>query len=243
MPSISQLVRGLLPPRNGQPVMIVGMHRSGTSYLTGSLQAAGLELVSFSAWNPHNTKGNRENQAIVDFHEKMLAARGCAWDIPPAGNVAWTEDEHREARDLIDTFRGHAVWGFKDPRALLFVEGWRELLPKLRFVGVFRHPDAVFRSLTARGHQMTPGQVYALWACYNQRLLALHRITEFPLLCFDDSEAVLHDKLNRVLRALKLRELGNERFFSSELRHHASAEGALPAPIEAMYQSLKDLAL
>ena len=51
---------------------VLGMHRSGTSALIGSLQAAGLHLGKHNTWNAHNLKGNRENNDIVQLHEELL---------------------------------------------------------------------------------------------------------------------------------------------------------------------------
>ena len=223
-------------------VMIVGMHRSGTSFLTGSLQLAGLELGNHSAWNPHNLKGNRENLDIVNFHERLLAARDMAWDRPPEGALEWTEQETADARALIAGYEGVRLWGFKDPRSLLLVHGWQKLLPELHFVGVFRHPGAVASSLRARG-DMDEQRALALWRHYNARLLELHKRRSFPLLCFDEPEHELHGKLNRVIRSLGLRELEEDRFFHGELRHHEAVTGALAPELESMYRTLRALAL
>lgn len=223
------------------PVMVVGMHRSGTSFLTGSLQQAGLELGKHSAWNPHNLKGNRENQDIVAFHDAVLTARNAGWDRPPAEPVVWSETETQQASALIAEYQGVAHWGFKDPRALLMVEGWHTLLPDLQFVGIFRHPSAVARSLDARGG-MPQAKAFALWTAYNRRLLALYRKRPFPLLCFDEEESVLHRKLNQVLIELGLNSLQDERFFSAELKHHEQEHASLSDDLHALYQELCGLA-
>jgi len=220
-----------------RPVMVVGMHRSGTSFLTGSLQQAGLELGEISAWNPHNLKGNRENNDIVAFNDAVLAARGHTWDNPPQTPIEWTPAERAHAESLIAGY-GDTRWGFKDPRALLLLEGWQALIPDLAFVGIFRHPGAVAESLNARGG-MAQEKAFSLWQAYNQRLLTLHQRQPFPLLCFDESEQVLHDKLNTVLLELGLQALGNDRFFSAELKHHELLSETLPEPLEAMYQELR----
>lgn len=217
-------------------VMVVGMHRSGTSFLTGSLQQAGLELGKFSAWNPHNLKGNRENLEIVAFNDEVLLKRGFAWDNPPTAPVLWSDEEYAAARELIAEYDGVARWGFKDPRTLLLVEGWRHLLPELRFVGIFRHPTAVAQSLAARGG-MPQEQAFALWLAYNKRLLALYRQVKFPLLCFDEDESVLHRKLDAVLDELGL-EPSAERFFSAELKHHEQVRQPLPAELQKLYREL-----
>lgn len=222
-------------------LMVVGMHRSGTSFLTGSLQEAGLELGKHSTWNPHNLKGNRENTDIVAFHDEMLAARGAAWDNPPSEAPQWTEAEYVAARQLIDDYQGAPRWGFKDPRALLAVEGWQRLIPDLRFVGIFRHPSAVADSLQARGG-MPREQAFALWKAYNSRLLELHRRVKFPVLCFDEDENSLHHKLDAVLTRYGLVPPQSERFFSSDLKHHQQGGEAIAPELEDLYQALKAIA-
>lgn len=234
----AQSLRGEAGSSTPMTIMVVGMHRSGTSFLTGSLQQAGLELGKHSAWNPHNLKGNRENQDIVAFHDEVLAARGCAWDNPPPTQIIWTVEERRRAEALMDGYRDVPRWGFKDPRALLMVEGWQQLLPELRFVGIFRHPTAVAQSLAARGG-MSEVQALALWQAYNLRLLRLYQQAAFPLLCFDEDEAQLHEKLDAVLLETGLEPLLGERFFSAELKHHVRVEQPLPQDVDAIYQELR----
>jgi hypothetical protein len=107
-----------------QAVLILGMHRSGTSCLTGSLQEAGLYLGAINESAPNNAKGNRENLAIMDLQNEVLAASGGAWDRPPDA-VVWSA-EHKARRDaLIATYPADRIWGFKDPRTLLTLEGWQ----------------------------------------------------------------------------------------------------------------------
>lgn len=219
-------------------VMVVGMHRSGTSFLTGSLQQAGLELGNISAWNPHNLKGNRENLDIVQFSDEVLEKRGSAWDKPPAEAIEWTADEMARARELIAGYASVTHWGFKDPRSLLLVEGWQQLLPELQFVGIFRHPTAVAQSLAVRGG-MPEEQAFALWLAYNQRLLKLYRQSPFPILCFDESEAQLHRKLDQVIDELGLQPPSSERFFSAELKHHGHERKPIPRELDKLYRELR----
>ena len=221
--------------------MVVGMHRSGTSFLTGSLQLAGLELGKHSAWNPHNLKGNRENEDIVIFHDELLARHGFAWDNPPPSSLTWTEPDRQAARQWMAQYEGISHWGFKDPRSLLLVEGWQRLVPNLRFIGIFRHPVAVARSLDARGG-MPQGQAFALWKAYNSKLLALHKIRAFPVLCFDEDENTLHQKLDSVLAELGLKSPPDERFFSSELKHHKAENSPVPDDLHSLYDSLQRVA-
>lgn len=223
------------------PVMVVGMHRSGTSFLTGSLQLAGLELGEHSEWNRHNQKGNRENQDIVAFHDAVLARNGFAWDNPPPGPLSWTDEEVADARRWMDQYKDEPRWGFKDPRSLLLVEGWLDLVPNLQFVGIFRHPEAVSRSLRKRG-RMTEERAQDLWKAYNSRLLDLHKARQFPLLCFDESEHVLHEKLDLICAELGLKTPPDERFFSAELKHHKARSNSMPQDLKTLYRSLREVA-
>lgn len=220
------------------PLVVIGMHRSGTSFLTGSLQLAGLDLGHHSTWNPHNRKGNRENGDIVAFHDAVLAARGAAWNLPPEAPVAWTDVERAEAWRLVTAYDRSRPWGFKDPRTLLMVEEWRRLCPGARFVGIFRNPVAVSRSLMSRS-PITEAETLMLWEAYNRRLLALHDVQPFPLLSFDESEAVLQGKLNAVLAGLGLQPLSREVFFSAELKHHEGAKETVPATLRPVWDALR----
>ena len=47
-----------------QPIVILGMHRSGTSCLAGCLEELGLHLGTVITSAPHNKKGNRENPEL-----------------------------------------------------------------------------------------------------------------------------------------------------------------------------------
>ena len=53
-----------LPSTSLPCVIVLGMHRSGTSLLTGSLEAAGLHLGEVNNAARYNPKGNKENESI-----------------------------------------------------------------------------------------------------------------------------------------------------------------------------------
>ena len=47
--------------RSGHAILMLGMHRSGTSCLTGIMQALGVHLGEVFTESTWNKKGNREN--------------------------------------------------------------------------------------------------------------------------------------------------------------------------------------
>lgn len=236
---LATLGRGPAPaPR--PPVLVLGMHRSGTSFLAGSLQAAGLALDGASTWDKHNQKGNRERRDLMELHEGMLARRGFSWKAPPPGAVAWTGEEREAARALVAAAAASGrPWGFKDPRTLLLAEGWLDLFPDARLVGIFRHPALVAASLKARSGSHVPREdAFALWAAYNRRLLALHDQRPFPVLSFDEPEDLLRARLDALLPGLGLRP-PPEPFFDRGLRHHEAAPGEVHPSLRDLWAALE----
>lgn len=219
-------------------VCILGMHRSGTSCLTGSLEEAGLYLAERHTWNPYNRKGNRENQKFVDLNDEVLAANNGAWNKPP-GRVNWSDSQLNRARELLASYADYKVFGFKDPRVLLVLEGWKQVCPQLQFVGVFRHPNAVARSLANRD-EMPREQALALWYRYNKVLYSEHRKKPFPLLCFDESEGEFRHKLDALILRLGLQALNSEQYFYDEQLRTSNAElgQALPWRVRRLYRKL-----
>jgi len=212
------------PRHPARSVIILGMHRSGTSALAGSLEEAGLEMGEVVGAAPHNRKGNRENWAILQMQEDLLARNGGSWKNVPSA-VRWF-DLHRAVRDdFIAGFRGAQVWGFKDPRNLLTLDGWLEVLPDAELVGIFRHPMLVASSLRRRdGLAIEEG--LSLWCLYNEKLLALHRMRPFPLIEFDDDPDLFRRKLRFICEALRLPgRFRAPRFFEDALRHRHERDG------------------
>lgn len=228
------------PERRGPPLVVLGMHRSGTSFLTGTLQLAGLELGPHNTRARHNAKGNRENPEIVAFHDAVLAARGASWRSPPPDPIRWTPAEEARARALVASYEDTPRWGFKDPRSLAMIDEWRRICPGAGLIGIFRNPVSVTRSLLDRGMEITEAECWDLWRHSNEVLLRLHEAEPFPLFCFDESARVLHRKLGRILPDYGLAPPGRETFFSAELRHHkAAAQGQIPKDLRPLYQALK----
>jgi hypothetical protein len=220
-------------------ICVLGMHRSGTSCLTGSLQAAGLQLGKHHTWNRYNTRGNRENQDFVDFHEDLLAANGGSWDRPPR-RLNYSAADVARARDLVTGFEDER-WGFKDPRAMLALHLWNRVIPDAQYVGIFRHPLAVRDSLQRRDARTTEETCLKLWFHYNRLLYREYRRRPFPLLCFDWDEETFHDKLNSVISDLGLAPLSPEqRFYSNELRNFSPGEeSSLPWRLRRLYGKLR----
>jgi len=157
-------------------VLVLGMHRSGTSALTRLVHLLGVpagpptELMEAA---PSNTSGHWEVTRLSDLDDALLADVGARWSGPPPRPVeldAVAAGRPAEAKALWrEVFgEGPAVW--KDPRACLTLPVWRQVLPAPVAVVVLRDPVEVARSLAARnGFSLDYG--LALWERYLRSLL------------------------------------------------------------------------
>lgn len=151
-------------------IVVLGMHRSGTSCLAGMLAAGGLASAGEAVRNWDNARGHHEMLDVVRLDEAVLAHSGGHWlSAPP--EVRWT-DEHSRARDqLLEACVGGRPALLKDPRMLLAIPFWRASRVAFHAIGIVRHPLAVARSLESwRGMPLVEG--VALWTAHNRALAA-----------------------------------------------------------------------
>jgi len=201
-------------------IIVLGMHRSGTSCLTGSLEQAGLYLGDVNRTAPYNAKGNQENRTIMDLNDAVLSGSGAAWDHPPKSPPVWSK-EHRDLRDkILASYPDDQIIGFKEPRTLFTLDGWLEAIPETGLVGTFRHPLAVAKSLQSR-NGFPLGRGFDLWLSYNRRLLAVSQTRELPLINFDLPTDHYQSALRTICEKLDLTPpLGGFDFFETDLRQN-----------------------
>ena len=203
----------------GQRTLIVlGMHRSGTSCLAGILEKAGVFFGDVARSSTFNVKGNIENVRIMNLHDELLRQNNGAWDNPPA-DIKWTDDLKCE-RDRIIQEYGHApFWGFKDPRVLFALDGWLEVLQDVFLVATYRHPCSVAKSLEKR-NKFSHDKSLSLWMGYNKKLLFYYEKFKFPVVSFDLAEAEYKNKISELLALLECDSIDDAfEFYENGLRN------------------------
>ncbi|MBI5463210.1 MAG: sulfotransferase family protein [Gammaproteobacteria bacterium] len=198
------------------PVVVLGMHRSGTSFLVRTLNLAGLWLGGEDKLHTvegrakiGNPKGNYENVEGIAINDAILTRSGGTWYNPPKQLVA-TPDDTRRIVELCTALRsgqpeGYLRWGWKDPRTVLTLDIWLQTLKSNIFiVGSYRHPSAVAQSLAARdGIPLEVG--YGLWGVYVHHLLHHIRKHPYALVRFDVDPEHLLEQVSDVCRRTGLR--------------------------------------
>jgi hypothetical protein len=149
-------------------VLVLGMHRSGTSLCSHVLSALGVDMADKIAGPgntslaPDNPHGHWERWEIVGFHDRILGlfnrdywGRLHDFALP----VAWWADPRvaqirREMIGFLEERMGEGWFGFKDPRTVRLMPVWHQILRELklspRVVFCLRNPAQVARSLQAR---------------------------------------------------------------------------------------------
>lgn len=142
-------------------LIVLGMHRSGTSALSGMLRDIGLDAPKdLMPPTKDNPKGYFESIGVISENERLLSALGTSWRFDKPMPRGWIDQqpaaEWRKAilRKLRASFDGATFPVLKDPRLCLLLAGLRCWLQAdaidFRFVLVVRHPLEVVKSLLAR---------------------------------------------------------------------------------------------
>lgn len=212
------------------PLLILGMHRSGTSCLAGCLEAGGLVLGDVNTSAAHNARGNREHETIRAIHDRLLAVHGYSWDHPPPGQLRWRPADLEDLKSATEAFQKHSNWGFKDPRSIFCLTGWKDLFSP-RLIATFRHPIAVSQSLIKRSQAwrtpMREQEALSLWVDYNTELLNVSD-KSVPFIRYDTSPDIYREQIEALSGGLKLDAEAALQFYTPDLTHHVSADVAVP---------------
>ncbi|MGB3533044.1 MAG: glycosyltransferase [Microcoleaceae cyanobacterium] len=168
--------------RSSSPVVIItGMHRSGTSLTAALLQNVGVNIGQRLVGSDYgNIRGHFENIDFVNFHKQVLQEN----NIDELGCV--TQDsiqiQHhhiQQAKKLIEIHQDfEQPWGWKDPRTVLFLDLWYQLIPSAKFIFVYRSPwevgDSLYRRSTDSAILNQPELAIKTWRFYNQKILEFY---------------------------------------------------------------------
>lgn len=151
-------------------VLLVGMHRSGTSALARVLNLMGLHLgedEELMPPKPDNPAGFWERTDVHELHEEVFAALGTAWHTvseEDLGRLGAADRQRFENRlgAIVDRLDRHRPWLVKDPRLCLLLPLWRAVVPDPVVVMIVRRPVQVAQSIATRNGFELPVGV-ALW--------------------------------------------------------------------------------
>jgi len=154
-------------------ILVLGMHRSGTSALSHLLTELGADApANLMSPNEDNPKGYFESMPLYLLHDALLASAGSSWDdyrpLPEGWAASPKADEfHQKLKEaVLAEYGGSGFFIMKDPRVCRLVPFWRALLDDMQveplFIHTHRHPLEVASSLQKR-NGFDPGYGHLVW--------------------------------------------------------------------------------
>ena len=221
-------------------ILVLGMHRSGTSAITRTLNLAGAQLPTrLLAPGSHNETGYWESADLAAVHNRILESVGKSWeDYGPFPDSWHTSEAARGFTEEIlavleRDFATASVFVVKDPRICRLVPMWTSVLERFgaeaSFLLAFRDPLEVARSLEARDG-FRPAKSLVMWV---RHVVDAERGSRGSRRVFVSYEALLRDwrtVVRRVGRELSIEwpalspalDAAAEAFLDRSMRHQQS---------------------
>ena len=189
-------------------IVVLGMHRSGTSAVTRVINLLGADLGPEEdlLTDYDNPSGHWESKTLTACNDAILAAFGRSWDFPPWLGSGWEHSPRASAllpqlRDAFSSLGVSGTWAWKDPRTCLTLPLWRRVLGDLCAVLVLRDPSAVVDSIRRRdGIPVLYGT--ALWHHYVRAAVAGAAGLPFASVHFEDLVAHPGPTIDRLVTDL-----------------------------------------
>ena len=181
-------------------VVVLGMHRSGTSALAGVLARLGCDTPKdLMEAKPMNAKGFYESNKISYMNDGLLQSAGSSWFTWQEFNKGWFKSpKAAEFRDLAltnlkEVFDTSRLALLKDPRMCLLVPFWDDVLSAAGYVPKYLHTHRNALEVTLSlshwaGYDPAYGQL--LWLRY---VLEAEAATRGKARCFTSYHQLMQD--------------------------------------------------
>lgn len=246
-------------------VVVLGMHRSGTSAITRSLKVMDINLGDnlIPAKEESNPKGFWEDREVNALNIRMLLALETDWHRLAPIEQGDVELLNRKGYFigavalLFQKTRDMPVFGLKDPRMAKLLPFWKPVMAKCqldaRYVITLRHPLSVVRSLECRdGFDARHG--YFLWLGHVIASLSGTVGCNRVLVDYDRLMQSPEFEVNRIAESLECEidptelRIYQYEFLDKNLRHtvygldELQNDEACPPLVREMYNTLLDVA-
>jgi hypothetical protein len=237
-------------------ILVLGMHRSGTSALTWLLGRLGAALPSDAIdASGDNARGYWESQALVKTDDQLLRVVRSSWFDPrPLDFSRLSEDGLRSRksriREAIESAWGDApLLAIKDPRQCRCVGVVADVLTEMRIepraLLMLRSPAEIARSLAGRDGT-TAAYAHLLWL---RHMIDAERATRGMMRAVVDYDGMLDDWRDTVARIAPLAGCDGWQpdeaeaaeiaaFLDPALRHHRVTAADLEEPLAGIVRAV-----
>jgi len=145
----------IFPPNlkitNHKPLIILGMHRSGTSLLAHWLTNCGFNLgEEMIGPGNGNVNGHFEDLDLYRLHETILRKNNRNYKLREPVSLNYNQKLRNEAMAIYDKRKSQDCWGWKEPRTCLTMDLWKEIIPSYNCLIVYRDYHQVVDSFIRR---------------------------------------------------------------------------------------------
>lgn len=151
-------------------ILVLGMHRSGTSMTAAMIHELGVSMgKTFIDRNRYNPLGYYEDADFHALNRRILAEAGGSWMEPPSHSeiVKLKRVFEQDVTQLLACRSGN--WGWKDPRTSLTLPIYIPFLDNILVVVCHREQSDVVNSLCKRDN-MSALKAKRLYTCYYDRI-------------------------------------------------------------------------
>lgn len=206
--------------------LVLGMHRSGTSALSGVLETIGIDFGNnLLSSAEDNKKGFFEDKEIVRLNDEILNYYNTYWD-----DISIFEPELSEAKNFINQISKiikkkyrNKDFGLKDPRISLllplYINALHSLDIELKIIVIYRNPFEVAKSLEKRNN-FSQSKSLLLWLKYNLLLEKYSRKQKRISISFSSLNDSYYDVLDKVKKFLNIDISPKEVFIEKNLKNH-----------------------
>jgi hypothetical protein len=218
------------------PIIVVGMHRSGTGLLSKILQHLDVNMG-------RDLSVNQESIFFQSLNKDALDIIGCNWrciDFLPEvhqfySNYQWLTgfvrrrleagESHFNRNKIDDRPTDHKLWGWKDPRNSLLLPIWNQIFPDAKIVHIIRDGRDAALSLLQRDikrerdkdffdesmRKFRFGSYFHLWEIYIKRIQqACNRCRNVYTLKYEDFLKNPEQVIREIAAYIELNVTGNK---------------------------------
>ena len=169
-----------------RPIIVIGMHRSGTTLLTKLMEKGGV------SWGWQKDEYN-ESIFFQDINERLFSMANGTWDHPEPVKAFMADHRHLgqaeksirqllsqtfpngwfgkiDHADSVETPKSFPLWGWKDPRNTYTLPVWRRIFPGACVIHIIRNGIDVSKSLCDRETSRPEGALHPHFSMLCQTL-------------------------------------------------------------------------
>lgn len=183
--------------------VVLGMHKSGTTLVARTLHESGIIMGQEFSPSANYSDSKYEAKWPQLINDEILGASRDLLSLHVTSNLlpngAISKDiQNRMSEGIAKMDTAYENWGFKDPRAALTYQYWKEVLPPHKVIVIYRNPVEVWRRYSKVNRRWFSRLAFEVWADYNNNIL--ESLPEDNVLFLEFEGLLSHDKEMKKLK-------------------------------------------